>query len=263
MKRLWGILVVMFVAGSVFAGAKKEGAQAANSLERIKAAGVFIIGIEGTYPPYTYHDESNALVGYDVEVAQAISAKLGVKPQFVETHWDSLILGLDTGKWETVINQVGVTAARQEKYDFSTPYTYTHGALVIRDDNNAIKAFSDLKGKKSAQTVNSNWANLGTSFGAEIVGTNGFNESIDLVLQGRADATINDDVTFYDYKKNRPASPAKIAALSTDVTANAVLINKKQPELLAAINKALAELSTDGTLRTLSEKYFGFDVSKN
>jgi cystine transport system substrate-binding protein len=259
MKKLIVILLAFAMTVSAFAGGKSE--QTGSSLDRIKAAGVLTIGTEGTYPPYSYHNEANELVGYDVEVAKAIAGKLGVKPKYVESHWDSLIIGLDSGRWDTVINQVGINPERQAKYDFSTPYTYTHGALIVHNDNTGIKTYSDLAGKKSAQTVTSNWAKLAERNGAEIVGTDGFNQSIDLVITGRADATINDDVTFYDYTKQHPNSPVKIVALSDDITADGVIISKNQSELLAAINKALDELRKEGVLKTLSEKYFGQDIS--
>ncbi|MDR2392826.1 MAG: amino acid ABC transporter substrate-binding protein [Treponema sp.] len=261
MKRLFVLGLALWLTASAFAGAKKE--STVNSLERIKAAGELVIGIEGTYPPYTYHDgATNQLIGYDVEVAEAIAAKLGVKPRFVESKWDSLIIGLDSGLWDTVINQVGVTEARKEKYDFSVPYTYTHGVVIVRNDNDNITSFEDLNGKSSAQTMTSNWAQLAERYGAKIIGTDGFNESVQLVIDQRADTTINDDVTYADYRKEHPESPTKIVATSTDVTESAVILAKNQNELLEAINKALAELSADGTLTRLSLKYLNLDVSK-
>lgn len=261
MKRLIVFGLIFVAAVSAFAKAQKEGA--ANSLERIKAAGELVIGVEGTYPPYTYHDgATNKLIGYDVEVAEAIAAKLGVKPRFVESRWDSLVIGLDSALWDTVINQVGITDERKEKYDFSVPYTYTRGVVIVREDNDSIKSFEDLNGKSSAQTITSNWAQLGERYGARIIGTDGFNESVQLVIDRRADATINDDVTFADYLKEHPESPTKIVATSTDVTESAVILSKNQRELLEAVNKALAELSADGTLTRLSLKYLNLDVSK-
>jgi cystine transport system substrate-binding protein len=260
MKKLVVFGLAFALAVSAFAGPKKESGSA---LQRVKAAGELVIGIEGTYPPYTYHDAAgNRLIGYDVEVAEAVAAKLGVKPRFVESRWDSLIIGLDSGLWDTVINQVGVTDARKEKYDFSIPYTYTHGVVVVRNDNNSIGSFEDLNGKSSAQTITSNWAQLGERYGARTIGTDGFNESVQLVIDRRADATINDDVTYADYLKEHPESPTKVVAVSTDVTESAVILAKNQGDLLDAINKALAELSADGTLTRLSQKYLNLDVSK-
>ncbi|MDR3342378.1 MAG: amino acid ABC transporter substrate-binding protein [Treponema sp.] len=259
MKKLLVVLLAFITTVSAFAGGKKD--QAGSTLDQIKKAGVLTIGTEGTYPPYSYHNEADELVGYDVDIAKAIAAKLGVKAQFIESHWDSLIIGLDTQHWQVVINQVGITPQRQEKYDFTTPYTYTRGALIVRSDDTSISAFDDLAGKKSAQTVTSNWAQLAQRYGAELVGTDGFNQSIDLVLSGRADATINDDVAFYDYLKQHPNNAAKIAALSDDVSVNGVILSKNQPELLAAINTALDELYKAGIIKEISMKYFNQDIS--
>jgi cystine transport system substrate-binding protein len=261
MKKVFIIGLGLALAVSAFAGAKKE--NAANSLERIRAAGELVIGIEGTFPPYTYHDAAaNKLVGYDVEIAEAVAAKIGVKPRFVEAKWDSLIIGLDSGLWDTVINHVAVTDARKEKYDFSTSYTFIHGVVIARRDNNRVNSFEDLNGKTSAQTITSNWARIAERYGATIIGTDGFNESIQLVLDSRADVTISDDVVYADYLKEHPESPTKIAGASSEVIECAVILPKNQQELLNAIDKALAELSADGTLTRLSLKYLNIDVSK-
>lgn len=233
----------------------------ASLLEQIKSKGVLTIGIEGTYPPFTYHDESNALTGYDVEIAEAIAEKLDVKAEFVETKWDSIIAGLDADRYDAIINQVGITPERQEKYDFSQPYTYSKGSLIIKEDNTEIASFEDLDGKKSAQSVTSNWAATAESFGATIIGADGFSQSIELVLSGRADATLNDSVTFYDYKKSKPDAPVKIAATSEEVSQSGVMIRKGNRELLQAIDTALDELKAEGKLKAISEKYFGIDIS--
>ena len=129
---------------------------AADELAQIKSAGVFKIGTEGTYAPFTYHDESGKLTGFDVEIGTAIAQRLGVKPEFVEGKWDGLIAGLDVNRYDAVINEVAVTDARKAKYDFSDPYITSHAALIVRSDNTTIKTFDDLKGKKSANTLTSN-----------------------------------------------------------------------------------------------------------
>jgi cystine transport system substrate-binding protein len=125
---------------------------AADELAQIKSAGVFKVGTEGTYAPFTYHDESGKLTGFDVDIATAIAQRLGVKPEFVEGKWDGLIAGLDVNRYDAVINEVSVTDARKAKYDFSTPYITTRAVLIVRTDNTTIKTFDDLKGKKSANT---------------------------------------------------------------------------------------------------------------
>lgn len=233
-----------------------------DDLSSIKSAGVLKIGTEGAYSPYSYHDDSNKLTGFDVEIAALIAEKLGVKAEYEETKWDSMVAGLDSKRFDVVINQVSITDERKAKYDFSTPYTYTRGALITKKDNTDIKTFEDLKGKKSAQSLTSNWADTAKGYGADIVSTDGFNQSIDLVVQGRADATLNDDITFYDYIKQKPDANVQIAAKSDDVSKSAVLIRKGNSDLVKAVNQALSELESDGTLSELSNRYFGTDVTK-
>lgn len=231
-------------------------------LDQIKQAGVFKIGTEGTYAPFTYHDTSGALVGFDVEIGREIAKRLGVKAEFLEGKWDGLIAGIDAKRYDAVINQVGITEARKAKYDFSDPYIASKAVLIVRDDNTEIKDFADLKGKKSAQSLTSNFGKIAEKNGAELVGTDGFDQSIQLVLNGRVDGTINDSLSFFDFKKHKPDAKVKIVAQEANADYSGVIVRKGDPELVAAINKALAEIKADGTYKKISETYFGEDVSK-
>jgi len=134
--------------------------------------------------------------------------------------------------------------------------------LIARADDDSINGFADLKGKKAAQSLTSNFGKLAEQSGAELVGTDGFDQSIQLVLTGRADATINDSLSFLDFKKHKPDANVKIAAEQADADHSGVIIRKGEPELLEAINKALADIQSDGTYLKIAEKYFGQDVSK-
>lgn len=237
-------------------------ALAQSALDQIREAGVLRIGTEGTYAPFTYHDATGALVGFDVEIGREIAERIGVEPEFVEGPWDGLIAGIDANRYDVVINQVGITEERQAKYDFSEPYIASRAALIVRADNEDILSFEDLEGKRAAQTLTSNYGQMAEEAGAELVGTEGFDQSIALVLQGRADATINDSLSFYDFKKQQPDAQVKIAATQADASYSGVLLAKGKPELLAAINEALAGIKEDGTYAEISEKYFGEDVSQ-
>lgn len=237
-------------------------AHAQDDLARIRDAGEIRIGTEGTYAPFTFHDASG-LTGFDVEMGRAIAERLGVKARFVEGKWDGLIAGLDVGRYDAVMNQVGITEARQAKYDFSDPYISSAAVLLVREDNTEIKDFDDLKGKRSANTLTSNFGKLAQAAGAQVVAVQGFNESIDLLLSGRVDATVNDELSFLDFKKQKPDAPVRIAARDTgkEFSESGVLIRKNNPELRDAINKALADIKADGTYKKISEKYFGVDLS--
>ena len=235
---------------------------AQTALDQIKTAGVLRIGTEGTYAPFTFHDNTGALVGFDVEIGREVAERLGVEAEFVEGPWDGLIAGVDANRYDVVINQVGITEERQAKYDFSEPYIASKAALVVKGDNADITSFESLAGKKSAQTLTSNYGKLAEQYGAELVPTEGFDQSIALVLQGRADATINDSLSFYDFKKQQPDADVKIVATEADADFSGVLLAKGKPELVEAINAALASIKEDGTYAEISEKYFGEDVSQ-
>ncbi len=235
---------------------------AQSALDQVKQAGALRIGTEGTYAPFTFHDPSGALVGFDVEIGREIAKRIGVEAQFVEGPWDGLIAGIDANRYDVVINQVGINDERKAKYDFSEPYIASKAALVVKADNTSITKFEDLAGKKAAQTLTSNFGKLAQQYGAELVPTEGFDQSVALVLQGRADATINDSLSFFDFKKQQPDAQLKIAATQPDADYSGVLLAKGKPELVAAINDALAAIKADGTYAMISQKYFGEDVSQ-
>ncbi|MGU3398937.1 amino acid ABC transporter substrate-binding protein [Brucellaceae bacterium D45D] len=235
---------------------------AGENLDAIKKAGVLKIGTEGTYAPFTFHDKENKLVGFDVEIGEAVADKLGVKPEFVEGKWDGLIAGLDANRYDAVINQVGITEERKQKFNFSNPYIVSKVVLIVKDDNDTIKDFADLKGKKSAQSLTSNYGKIAKDAGAELVATDGFDQSIQLVLTGRAEATLNDSLSYLDFKKQQPNAPVKIAAEKENADASGIIVRKGDDELVAAINKALDDIKADGTYDKIAQKYFGQDVSK-
>lgn len=243
--------------------AASASAAAANKLEAIQSNGKLVIALEGAWQPWSFHDESDTLVGYDVEVSRAIAEKLGVEPEYVESDWDSLFAGLDAGRYDLVCNGVEVTEERAKTYNFTTPYGYIHTALAVRKDNEDIKSFEDLAGKTTANSLASTYMELAESYGATVQGIDTLEETIQLLTAGRIDATLNADVSFYDYLNVHPDADFKLVAQTEDASHVAIPLRKGDASatLLDAINTAIDELRADGTLKELSEKYFGQDIS--
>lgn len=234
-------------------------------LKQVLDKGTLVAGMEGNWAPWSYHDlDTNEVIGYDADTARAIGEKLGVEVQIVEAPWESLFAGLDDGRYDIVINGVEVTDERSEKYDFSEPYAYIHTALVVRKDNEKIKSFDDLKGKKTVNSIGSTYMELAESYGASAAGVSTLNDTIQNVIDGRADATLNADVSIYDYLNQQPDANIKIVATTEDASHVAIPIRKgdETASFEKAVNAAIEELKADGTLAELSEKYFGSDVTK-
>lgn len=238
-------------------------AAGADLLSEIQSKGTITVAMEGTWAPWTYHDENDNLVGYDVEVATKIAEKLGVEPQFIEGEWDGLLAGLDAGRYDIMVNGVDITPERAEKYDFSTPYAYNRTAVITQKDNDSINTLEDLNGKTTANTISSTYAELAEQYGATVTGVDDLNQTFELLLSGRIDATLNAEMTYYDYMKEHPDANAKIAVLTDDANQVAIPMRKgdETATLRAAIDTAIEELRADGTLKELSEKYFGTDIS--
>jgi cystine transport system substrate-binding protein len=256
------VIAVLVLVGFYLLNNKNSDEQALSSLEVIKENGVIRIGTEGTYAPFTFYNDKNELTGFDVEIAREVAKRIGVEAEFIETKWDGMFAGLDSKRFDFVANQVTIKADRIEKYDFSSPYIKTRAVLVVHEDNDEITTFEDLQGKKSGQSLTSNLAELATSYGAEIVQIDGFNQAIDLLLSERIDATINDRLSYLDFKVARPDAAIKVVAEEATSSEAAFLFNKGNDELVAAVNKALEDMKSDGTYLEISERWFGDDVSK-
>lgn len=255
------VVVLLIVTGCV----KKNAASAekADLLTTIKTRGTMVVAMEGTWAPWTYHNENNELVGFDVEVAKLIAEKLGVEATFVEGEWSGLFAGIDSGRYDVVINGVEITDERSQKYDFSTPYAFIHTALVVRSDNTEIKSFEDLKGKKTGNSIASTYMTLAESYGAIASGVETLDQTMDLVLSGRADATLNAEVSYADYMRVHPDAKLKVVALTKDASQVSVVMQKgeKSASFREAVDKAIGELRTEGKLAAVSEKYFGRDIT--
>ena len=239
-----------------------DASQSDDLLTQIQERGSMVFATEGTWSPWTFHDDSGELVGFDIDVAKGIAEQLGVEAEFVEGEWDGLLAGLDSGRYDTMANGVSVTEERQEKYDFTDPYAYNRIVVITLSDSD-IASMGDLDGKTTANTLGSSYATLAESYGATNTGVDDFNQTIDLLESGRIDATLNDEVVFYDYMEQHPDADLKIAAINDEDTHVAFPLRQEDAteSLLQAMNDAIAAMRDSGELADISNAYFGMDIT--
>ena len=253
---LAAILTGVLATGTVAYAADDE-------LSQIQESGLLKVGVEGTYPPYTYHDEDGELTGFDVEVAKAIADKLGVEADFTESAWDSLLAGIDSGRLDTVINAVSITDERSEKYDFAGPYFYITQQIVVSKDNDDIVDMDSLNGKKMANTATTAYLDILEDAGASLVQINTADEAVALISSGRADFTTFNSVVFNEYLQQHPDANLKVAFVIPNVVDEyGVPVKKGETALYDAIQSAIDELKKDGTLSQLSMDYFDTDFTQ-
>lgn len=265
-KKLWLMLPIMALVAFTLT-ACSSGSSSTSKSSDVKTELInkneLTIGLEGTYAPFSYRKDGK-LQGFEVELGKALAKKVGVKAKFVPTQWDSLIAGLGSQKFDLVLNNIAETPQRKKVYAFTTPYMYSRYALITRSDDTSIKQLSDIKGKKFVEGTGTPNAALAKKYGATITPSGDFTVSLNLVKEKRADGTINSSAAWYAYAKSNSTAglksqTLKVSAAKPDDIAG--MVSKKSPKLQAALSKGIKELRKDGTLKKLSQKYFGADLT--
>lgn len=238
-------------------------ASAADLLQTVKARGTLKVAMEGVYPPFNFKEKNGELAGYDVDVARLVAGKLGVKAEFVTTEWASILAGLASNKYDVIISQVGINPKREQVFDFSTPYIYSSPMLIVRkDDKNNWTSLEQLKGKRVGAGQGSVYEMQAKAVpGIEVKGYPAAPENLQDLALGRIDAALNDSlITAYLLKTTK--LPIKAGARVGKVERMGIPFQKGNPEFKAALNKALADAAADGSLKAISVKWFGVDVTK-
>ncbi len=280
-KRVMAVILAAATAALVLAGcggsadtkgesASKEGSAAEESgsagddlLAQIQAKGVITIAMEGNWKPWTYEDESGNLVGFETEVSAAVAEKLGVTPEYAIGSWDGLLAGVQGGRYDLMANGVGYSEERAQAYYYSDFYAFNRTVLVVRGDNTEIQSLEDLEGKTTCNSANSTYQLLAEKYGATVKDVETLDGTIEELLAGRVDATLNAEVSINDYMTEQPDADIKIVAYDPDVEKVGMIMpyGPGSDSLREAVNAALAELREEGKLTEISEKYFGMDIT--
>ncbi|WP_112291749.1 cystine ABC transporter substrate-binding protein [Rahnella sp. AN3-3W3] len=233
-------------------------------LKKVKDRGTLIVGLEGTYPPFSFQGEDGKLTGFEVDFADALAQHMGVKAKLQPTKWDGMLASLESRRIDVVINQVTISPERQKKYDFSTPYTVSGiQALVKKGAESSITKPEDLKGKKVGVGLGTNyeqWLRANVP-GVDVRTYDDDPTKYQDLRVGRINAILVDRLAALDLVK-KTGDTLAVAGAPFSRQESGVAIRKDNPELLAAINTAIAEMQKDGSLAKISEKWFGADVTK-
>ena len=266
-RRVVGVLValVLLLLGTACSSGSGGSTPAPDTtLGKVQAAGVLRVGTEGTYSPFTYHDPTNnQLTGYDVEVITAVAAKMGLRTEFVEAPFDSIFASLQSDRFDLVANQVTKNAQRDATYALSAPYTVSDGVIVTRTDDDSITSLADLKGKTTAQSSTSNWAAGGQGRRAPRWRPSRASPRPSR-WSSRSASTPRSTTTSPSPSTARPPATRRSRSRPRPATPASRSSPCGRPTRACGTrsNTALGQVRADGQLTSISEKYFGQDVSQ-
>lgn len=264
MKKWWvGLLLV--VAGLVVTACENTQSASDDSWKKVEDKQELTVATSGTLFPSSYYNDNNKLVGYDIDVAKAVAKKLDLKIKFKEYNVDGQVTAVNRGEADFAANDFGMSKERSKKFSLSSPIKYSFDSMIVRtSDDSGIHSLEDLKGKKAAGEPNTSYMKIAEKYGAKAVTyDNATNDQyLTDVANGRTDVILND---YYLQKMSIGALPDIPVKILEDVYFNAnstgFLFNKKNQALKEKVDATLTELKKEGTLKEISEKYFGTNVS--
>ena len=237
-------------------------APAEEAADSTAASGKLTMATEATFPPYEYYD-GDAIVGIDVEVAQAIAAKLGMELEVTDIAFDSIIPGIQTGKYDMGMAGMTVTDERKEQVNFSDSYATGVQVVIVKDDS-AIASVDDLFADGANTVVGTQAGTTGFIYATSDIEDAGLGtvksfgkttDAVEALKNGQVDCVILDN----EPAKALVAANEGLHILDTEYAVEdyAIAIAKENTDLLDKVNAALAELKDDGTLQSIVDKYIG------
>jgi polar amino acid transport system substrate-binding protein len=232
----------------------------ADGLAKIQQAGKLSVALTGAFPPFSFVDETNKVVGFDVDIGSEIARRLKVEPVIVTTAWDGIIAGLVTGRYDTIVGSMGITEERKKAVAFVGPYYHSGIGLFVKKGA-SFGSVNDLAGKTVGATlgeVSEKWAREQNKFNIRTY--KGLPEMILDLSAGRIDAFVADDVPVLVAIRKNDAPITQIKDDRLPRFEIAIAIRKNNPDLAAAMQKALDAMMADGTYEAISKKWIGVDI---
>ncbi|MBO5136912.1 MAG: amino acid ABC transporter substrate-binding protein [Spirochaetaceae bacterium] len=265
MKKIGTITILCFlVLGIAFAGGKRDDG-IDNSLEELKARGEFVLGLDDSFPPLGFRDKSNEIVGYDIDLAQEVCNRLGVTLRCQPIDWAAKEQELNTGNIDCIWNGFTMTAEREAALSFTKPYLDNAQVVYVRADS-GIKTLADLAGKSvglqagssAADAVDAN-PEFKSSLKEVIEVKDNLTALMDLEIGG-VDAVVMDVVVGnYTIKTSGKDFIALDETLSTEKYG--IGFRKGDVKLRDEVQRILEQMAADGTVASISEKWFDKDIS--
>lgn len=234
---------------------------AADDLEKIKEAGVLRIAMTGQYPPFNFVNENNEVVGFDPAIGKEIAKRMGLETEIITTAWDGIIGGLIANKFDAVVGSMSITEERDKVIDFVGPYYNVQRAFftVEGSDITSLDQLGDddvTVGLTLGET-HDQWAR---DQGYNVKTYKGLPELLLELTNGRVDVIINDSIPVLLAMKSGQYDLARIPAPEAEAFPAGIAIRQDNPELQAAMQKALDDLMEDGTYMELANKWVGGDI---
>ncbi|XYB75420.1 amino acid ABC transporter substrate-binding protein [Vibrio parahaemolyticus] len=222
------------------------------------------VGMSGRYFPFTFVKQDK-LQGFEVDMWDEIGKRNDYKIEYVTSNFSGLFGLLETGRIDTISNQITMTDERKAKYLFADPYVIDGAQITVRKGNDSIKGVDDLAGKTVAVNLGSNFEQLLRQYDKDgKINIKTYDTGIEHdVALGRADAFVMDRLSALELIK-KTGLPLELAGEPFETIQNAwpFVNNEKGQKLQAEVNKALAEMRVDGTVEKISVKWFGADITK-
>ncbi|MBU3112426.1 ABC transporter substrate-binding protein [Clostridium lacusfryxellense] len=262
MKKSVAIILTITMAGVLFVGCGKK-TESSNSLQAVQKAGKLTIGLDDSYPPMEFRDSNDKLVGFDIDLGDAVAKKMGVKSEYITNDFNGMVLALGSSKFNVIISAMSITDDRKKSINFSDSYVMGGQVAIIKQGNTKINKIDDLKGKTVACQLGSTGDTAATAMKGlkEVKKYDKITDAYQDLSIGRVDAVVLDAQVgqYYVAKK-----PGEYKVLDEQISQEPIGIGfkKQDKELQVAVQKAIDELKADGTLSKLSQKWFGFDAYK-
>ncbi|MBU3159965.1 ABC transporter substrate-binding protein [Clostridium frigoris] len=262
LKKFMSIILVVTMASVLLVGCGQKKAKL-NSLQAVKESGKLTVGLDDSYPPMEFRDSKNKLVGFDVDLGDAVGKKLGVKTEYTSTDFNGILLALGSSKFNVIISAMSITDKRKKSIDFSDAYVMGGQVAAIKQGNTTIKSLADLKGKVVSCQLGSTGDTAATAMKGlkEVKRYDKITEAFQELTSGRVDAVIM-DAQVGGYYVAKKAGQYQVLTEKISEEPIGIGFKKEDKELKVAVQKALDELKADGTLSKLSQKWFGFDAYK-